>query len=178
MKEIEIKLKVEGFNKYKNILLKNGFKIILKNTFERNLIFDTNNNELKNKKYLLRLRKEENKTILTFKKPINSIKDEYKKKEEIEVEVSDFEKAKTILFNLGFEIKFIYEKYREIYKKDNTLVMFDKTPIGNYIEIEGEPDDIDKTAILLGFKKDDYINKTYRYLFSETKRKGDMIFDS
>lgn len=177
-KETEIKLRVENLEKIKQILLNKGFKIEKQVFFERNYVFDTEENTLKSKNQLLRLRIEGKKYILTFKKPIiQEDKSEYKVREEIEIEVSDFDKAKLIIENLGYTIKFIYEKYREIYSKKDVHIMLDKTPIGNFIEIEGNYSEIDYVSNLLGFDKKDYINKTYGELFKKSGKKGNMIFN-
>jgi len=176
--ETEIKLRVENLEKIKQILLNKGFKIEKPLFFERNCVFDTKENILKSKNQLLRLRIEGKKYILTFKKPITQKdKPEYKVREEIEIEVSDFENAKLIIENLGYTIKFIYEKYREILSKNDIHVMLDKTPIGNFIEIEGNYNEIDYVSKILSFEKKDYINKTYGDLFKISGKKGNMTFN-
>lgn len=176
--ETEIKLRVENLEKIKQILLNKGFKIEKKLFLERNYVFDTDENKLKSKNQLLRLRIECNKYILTFKKPIiQKDKSEYKVREEIEIEVSDFDKTKSIIENLGYTIKFIYEKYREIFSKKDIHIMLDKTPIGNFVEIEANYEDIDYVSNLLGFDKNDYINKTYGELFKKSGKKGNMTFN-
>jgi len=60
-------------------------------------------------------------------------------------------------------------------------VMLDETPIGNFIEIEGAPRWIDRTARLLGFSTDDYITRSYGYLYlaycrERRIRPKDMLF--
>jgi adenylate cyclase class 2 len=41
----------------------------------------------------------------------------------------------------------------------------DETPIGNFVEIEGTPRWIDHTARLLDFSSNDYIKRSYGYLY-------------
>ena len=45
--------------------------------------------------------------------------------------------------------------------------MVDETPIGDYAEIEGEPEWIDSVAKKLGVNEEQYITKSYSELFLE-----------
>jgi len=44
-------------------------------------------------------------------------------------------------------------------------VLLDETPIGNFLELEGSPTWIDRTARKLGFSVKDYISRSYGYLY-------------
>jgi adenylate cyclase class 2 len=92
------------------------------------------------------------------------------------VEVSDFENMKRIFTELGYEVAFIYEKYREEFQKGDVKVMVDETPIGHFIEIEGPREAIDCTARELGYGKSDYIIDNYRTLFRKSGGTGHMKF--
>lgn len=178
--EIEIKIKIDDsdINDIKKRILKGKFTLVTRDSFEHNTVFDTKDGRLKRSKILLRLRNRNNKNILTLKRPSSKAEElkNYKIREEIEAEVSDFENTKTILMALGFEIFFIYEKYREVYKKGKIKIMVDRTPIGNFLEIEGEVEEIDQTAAQLGFDKSDYITTTYYTLFRKKHKSGFMQF--
>jgi adenylate cyclase class 2 len=54
--------------------------------------------------------------------------------------------------------------------------MLDETPIGNFLEIEGDPAGIDAAAARLGFARSDYITDSYHRLFLLSGRSGDMVF--
>ena len=54
--------------------------------------------------------------------------------------------------------------------------MVDQTPIGNFIEIEGEKKKIDNIARQLGYNKKQYIVDSYFSLFKKSKRSGFMEF--
>ena len=54
--------------------------------------------------------------------------------------------------------------------------MIDRTPIGNFIEIEGPALQIDTTTNLLGFNKEDYIVDSYYTLFKKLGKSGFMTF--
>ena len=179
MIETEIKFKIQDFLFIKERLQAKG-GVFKKRFFEDNIIFDDKKNSLLQKKSLLRLRKCNN-IILTFKKRIE--KGIYKVMEEHEVEVSDFDETVRILNLLGYKKVFRYQKTRETYTINNTHVLLDDTPIGNYIEIEGEKKDIEKIAVLLGFELKEGTSKNYMELYKEyCKIKGiqpsDMVFKS
>jgi predicted adenylyl cyclase CyaB len=176
--EIEVKIKIENTNTIKQKLLANKFILLRNKTFEYNILFDTPQRNLKKSNLLLRLRTQENETILTFKKPPEKIHSNinYKVKEEIEVMVSNFEEMKAILMGLGFELVFIYEKYREVFKKGRVQVMIDTTPIGSFLEIEGTAQDIDKTATVLGYKKEDYIKDNYLVLYKKASKSNESKY--
>ncbi len=176
--EIEVKIAIGAVEPIKKKISALGFRLIDKEFFETNIIFDTADNQLGEKGFLLRLRKKNETSILTFKRPGSADFPGkcYKVREEIESGVSNFENVKTILMALGFEICFIYEKYREVYKKKQLLITIDRTPIGNFIEIEGEARNIDDISEKLGYQKKDYIVENYHALFRKIKKYGFMVF--
>ena len=176
--EIEIKIPVADIPEIISRVLSLGFEKIQKKTYEYNIVFDTPDGNLRKKSQLLRLRKWGDLSQITFKKPVsvNHREEQYKIREETEITVSEFNKTQKILLNLGYHIFFIYEKYREIYRHDEILIMIDQTPIGNYIEIEGYPADIDTVSKNLGFTKSDYIVDSYYSLFRQQNPEGHMLF--
>ncbi len=176
--EIEIKIKIDNISETKKKILNLGFKIFKEKTFEYNITFDKEDKQLSKNNFLLRLRKTDCANTLTFKGPVlkSNEPQNYKKREEIETEVSDFDKTRKILYLLGFQPLFIYEKYREVFSKENVKIMVDQTPIGSYIEIEGKESEIDNTANLLGYNKNHYITQSYYSLFLKSKNKGFMQF--
>ncbi len=180
--EIEIKIKISQLDALKKKVVNYQFQILEPRFHEYNLVFDTHDRILKGRGHLLRLRKQGGKAIVTFKSPPEIPSQTYKVREETEVSVSDFENMKKIIHKLGFEPVFIYEKYREIFIKNDIKLMIDETPIGNYLEIEGEGPEIDRTASLLGYSKKDYIIESYRSLYLKHKNKAErqnhMIFET
>ncbi|MCP5050736.1 MAG: class IV adenylate cyclase [bacterium] len=184
--EIEIKLRLDDPHvpAIRVKLVEIGFTLVEENAHEFNAVFDTRDRELKKNHMLLRLRKKNNQTILTFKRPHDGTPDSgiYKIREEIEVEVSDYENAQTIINGLGYQLFFIYEKYREVYRKEtgnehgNIDIMLDRTPIGHFLEIEADASGIDTIAGQLGFRKEDYITSNYYSLFREQHKEGFMQF--
>ena len=97
--------------------------------------------------------------------------------------MSDGEAFETILARLGYAPVFRYEKYRTEYERPGAsgLVMVDETPIGDFIEIEGEPDWIDATARELGFDDAAYLTLSYGALYAAHRKQNpaappDMVF--
>ena len=61
------------------------------------------------------------------------------------------------------------------------MVTIDETPIGTFLELEGEPEWIDRTAALLGFTTGDYVTASYASLYLEYRQSNatvpmDMVF--
>ncbi len=75
---------------------------------------------------------------LTFKGPAR-FEQGIKTREERETSVGSAEEAEAILLRLGFVRRFRYEKRREEWRLFGCAVALDETPIGNFVEIEGDP---------------------------------------
>src|SRR5262249_36539452 len=120
--------------------------------------------------------------FLTYKGP--SEPSRYKKRQEIEIDLHNGSELEEIFTHLGYRPVFRYEKYRteDAKPRDAGKVPVDETPIANYLEIEGIPRWIERTARALGFKPADYITRSYGYLYLAFCRErrvpaGDMLFD-
>jgi adenylate cyclase class IV len=99
----------------------------------------------------------------------------YKIREEREVRVADEAILASILAAAGLRPSFRYEKYRATYRLPRlpgVVIEFDETPIGDFLELEGNCAAIDRSAILLGYQPSDYITKSYGHLFLEAARKS------
>lgn len=173
--EIEVKIKVDRLEPWREKLRRLGAELECPRVLERNLVFDTARQRLRKQAVLLRLRRLEAGSVLTMKMPVQK-SSRYKMREEIEVEVSDFAKMEKILRGIGFRVFFAYEKYREVFKLKGIRVMLDETPIGNFLEIEGDAADIDAMATRLGLAAKDYITDSYYKLFLLSGRSGNMEF--
>jgi adenylate cyclase class 2 len=173
--EVEVKIRVDRLPPWREKLLHLAAVSECPRVFERNLLFDSARQRLKKQGVLLRLRQQEGRNILTMKRPARQDA-KYKIREEIEADVSDFAGAQKILLGIGFRVFFVYEKYREVFSLPGARVMLDETPIGNFLEIEGEPAGIDQVASQLGFSSKDYITASYSRLFFLSGGSGDMVF--
>jgi adenylate cyclase class 2 len=106
----------------------------------------------------------------------------HKSREELELELSAAAPMAAILDRLGFRPMFRYEKYRAEYRKPASagVATVDETPVGVYLELEGSPRWIDRTARALGFSERDYITASYGRLYLEWCERhgvtpGDML---
>ena len=102
-------------------------------------------------------------------------------REEFEVTTSDTTSMIRLLEALGYHVAWRYEKYRTQFKRPGAkgMILLDETPIGTFLELEGDPGWIDSTASQLGFEPDDYITASYRALFLKRNRRTarkDMVF--
>jgi adenylate cyclase class 2 len=100
---------------------------------------------------------------------------------EHETRVHDGDAMQRILRALGYSPWYRYQKYRSTYRVDGIEIAVDETPIGCFVELEGEPDAIDRVAERLGFSTADYVRATYHELHEAdaTERGvavGDMVF--
>lgn len=169
MRETEIKLKIPNVVEAQQKLKEIGFEAKTLRTFEDNWVFDFPDSSLRRSRCLMRLRETAGRSILTFKGPSEE-ESRYKVREEIEVEVSQSEALRQILFRLGFKESFRYQKWRTEFLSGalpGGHILLDETPIGAFLEVEGEPEWIDHIAARLGFTEGDYILKSYALLFYE-----------
>ncbi len=165
----------------RRVLRQAGFRIDKPRILESNTLFDNSKRGLRKHGRLLRLRRVGPHRILTYKGP--SEPSRYKKRREIEIDLGDGAGLDEIFTHMGYRAVFRYEKYRTEYVKPRGegKVLLDETPIGNFLEIEGPPRWIDRTARQLGFKHGDYITRSYGYLYlaycrERRIRPKDMLF--
>ncbi len=158
MKEIEVKILEINEKKVEETLKSLGAKKVFDGHIQT-VFFDFKNHRIKRLKDVLRLRKQRDKTELTFKRV--SITPTAKSAEEYSVGVSDLEAMAKILENIGLVITESMQKHRVSYKLDSTLFdidrYFDKYKfIPEFLEIEAENTDIIyKYAEILGYKAEE-----------------------
>jgi adenylate cyclase, class 2 len=142
-----------------------GFVVSVARDFESNTVYDTAGGVLRQAGMLLRLRQTGDTGVITWKGP--SIPGPHKSRPEIESSVGSLAGLDQILRHLGYVPKFRYEKYRTEFAKPGATgsLVLDETPIGNFIELEGEGDWIDQTARHLGFSASDYLLESYGKLY-------------
>ena len=144
-------------------------------TFETNIRFEDAEKSLIQKKSLLRLRKD-NKITLTFKSEPPFKDNQFKILKELEVEVSDFDTMEHILKSLGFQEEQVYEKWRESYVLGDTHLCLDTMPYGNFLEIEGKKESIQKLASQIGLLWEKRILLNYLAIFDIIKRQLNLSF--
>ena len=171
-REVEIKLRLPGAETGRRLLGEAGFEIKHRRVFERNILYDTPQGRLRNQGKLLRIREAGPLALLTYKGP--SVAGKHKSREELELHASDAALLGEVLGRLGMEPSFRYEKYRTEYQRPGSagIATVDETPIGDFMELEGEPAWIDSTAGELRFSEQDYITASYAQLFFESRGRG------
>jgi adenylate cyclase class 2 len=165
--ETEIKLRIDSAAGARRLLGQLGFSVVTPRVLEINTIFDTAAGALRSGRKLLRLREAGHRHTLAFKGPPRLSR--YKSREEFESEFSDPASMWRILEGLGYAPVFRYEKYRTEYARPERAgaLMLDETPIGAFLELEGRPRWIDRTARALGYSPADYVIASYGKLYLE-----------
>ena len=172
--EIEVKFYLSDMDPIRDRIIELG-AVSRGRVFETNIRFDDADNHLIEKKSLLRLRQDK-KTILTFKSEPPFKDDQFKILRELEVEVSDFATMKHILESLGFREEQVYEKWRETFILNSTNLCLDTMPYGDFLEIEGQKDDIKKLASQIGLKWKKRILLNYLAIFDVIRQKSNLPF--
>jgi adenylate cyclase class 2 len=164
-REIEVKIVIEDPDEAAARIEALGGKPAGPREFEDNRLFDLPGGSLVGQGKMLRVRTVGERCVVTVKAPAEDPRaDRYKVKREIETEVSDAAEFAALLGVAGFEPTWRYQKYRRSYELEGTTVVVDELPFGNYLEIEGPPDRIDRVAEKLGLSSDDYEIGSYREL--------------
>ncbi len=141
--------------------------------FEENTLFK--GKALEGKHTVLRLRRVNQRAILTYKQRLHS-DSPIKFQHEDETEIADAEAMNAILFSLGFIPSLVYEKRRKTWDFESVEIVLDELPFGYYMEIEGEEDRITETEKLFGFDNFEAEEMTYPSLTLKFGRKnGDLI---
>lgn len=108
-------------------------------TFEENYLH--RGGVLDERNAVLRLRKTDLKTTLTYKEK-TGVEGDFKHQIEFETVVADVEATESIIEKLGYRLSLVYEKHRKTWHLGNVEVVLDELPFGYYMEIEGAIDDI------------------------------------
>ncbi|MDQ6802404.1 MAG: class IV adenylate cyclase [Acidobacteriota bacterium] len=166
--EIEVKFPLTDRGALMRRLQEIGAHRLYPETFEDNIVLDRRG-ELRTKGALLRVRKFGKYAIATYKGPM-SMEGGIKKREEVQTGVESFELAIELLDALGFKPVFRYQKFREVWRVKEVEIVLDRTPIGEYFEIEGAIDVIRSVASDLGMNMDQAIRQTYADLYRQARR--------
>jgi adenylate cyclase class 2 len=177
--EIEVKFPLRDRHELVRKLHDIGGQRLYPETFEDNIVLDRRG-ELRTKGALLRVRKFGKYSIATYKGPM-SIEGGVKTRDEVQTGVESFELAIQLFDTLGYKPVFRYQKFREVWRVRDAEVVIDRTPIGEYFEIEGPIDLIRGLAADLGMEMDQAIRQTYADLYRQARRTradlpNDMVF--
>ncbi len=142
--EIEAKLKVDSLQEVGRKLGEVGAEFV-EEQLQTDTYFDDAGAALKSSDRALRLRRQragqKEKTFLTYKGPKE--KNDFKKRQEIEIEVGNADSAEKLLLALGYEKVLVFEKKRRIWRFGGCEVALDELPLlGSFVEIEGPDGEI------------------------------------
>jgi adenylate cyclase class 2 len=178
--EIEIKVPCADLGAAREKLLGLGATAQTPLHFESNDLYDNSAGGLADSGRALRLRRAGGAAFLTVKGPAH-FEGGVKIREERETRVSDPEETAAILAFLCLAPRFRYEKRREEWAIEGCAVALDETPIGNFVEVEGDPPAIRRVVVALGLDFADAIPYSYAKLYTERRKKDpalppDMVF--
>jgi adenylate cyclase, class 2 len=186
-REIEIKLRIADLREILGRLSRLG-AVPRGRVLEQNTLFDTRDSSFWRQGRLLRLRTQTpapgngsrggpRTTVLTAKAPPSSgrlsspKKMPYKERLESELTVGTRVRWHRALGELGFRAGFRYEKYRTSFRLGSLHLDLDETPVGVFLELEGAPSAIRRTARALGFVPEEHIRATYWDLYAADCRR-------
>jgi adenylate cyclase class 2 len=168
--EIEAKLKVDSLQEIERKLAELGAEFLAEQ-LQTDYYFDDVNSTLTKGDKCLRLRRQVvgggEKYFLTYKGARE--KDEFKKRQEIEIEVGDDDSAEKFLSALGYEKVLVFEKKRRIWRLGECIVALDELPLlGAFVEIEGpDGERIGDVQGNLGLANVPHIEESYAFLMDE-----------
>ena len=166
--EIELKFVLRDRKALVKKLDEIGAQRLYPETFEDNIVLDRRG-ELRTKGSMLRVRKFGRYALATYKGPV-AFDGNVKTREEVQTGVESFELAIQLFDALGFKPVFRYQKYREVWRVRDVEVVIDRTPIGEYFEIEGAMEVIRAVADELGMNMEHAIRQTYADLYRQYRR--------
>jgi len=184
--EIEVKLRFNNLDAFARagIIL----EVETARHFEDNWLLDSSDQYLSDRAAILRVRSAAGRGSITYKEkaedgaPIS----QFKKRIEIETAIDDPESAVAIFERLGYRKWFRYQKYRTVYRATlpqnaQLSVMFDETPLGYFVELEGAEEVIARAVELLGVTPAEYVLESYLAIQADHcqrqgKRLEDMVF--
>jgi adenylate cyclase class 2 len=178
--EIEIKLPARDLDSVRAALRDGGAALEAEKHDETDDLYDDRERRLSSSGRALRLRRAAGRAILTYKGPAR-FQAGAKVREEREVGVADAEEASAILERLGYERRFRYQKRREEWAWDGCVVALDETPIGTFVEIEGDPTSIRHLVARLGLDPSEAIPYSYAELYARRRKEqpslpADMVW--
>ena len=174
MREIEVRILEVDVPEIRRLLKQIGAKKVFDDKVHT-IIFDFSSELLKRKQQMLRLRTFGKQAVLCYKG--KNVSKKFKRKEEIEVIVDDFENTALLLRRIGFKKMWSYTKRRESYKLGKAAVEIDSyAKIPALIEIEA-PTEKDVVAAVkkLGYEMKDTTNVSFPEILKLYKIKNSKI---
>ena len=182
--ESEVKLACDDLDR----LRRAGFELSLVEPrhFEDNWLLDSPDQTLLTQGAALRVRSVDARGWVTYKGVVRAGASPVKVREEIEAETGAPERLIDIFERIGFRRAFRYQKYRTVYglalHGSDLKVVLDETPMGNFIEIEGDESSVVSVMEVAGFAAGDVVRESYPELqASRCRARGvpleDLVFN-
>lgn len=135
-------------------------------------LYDLPDDTLRNKGCVVRVRVERwtdapETTTLTVKGPVHA--GPMKLRDEHETRVEKADPLLKVFDVLGMRAWFRYQKYREEFSTRGLIIAIDETPVGIYVELEGDEDAILAMTAALGRSPADFIIDSYYRLFMKRR---------
>jgi adenylate cyclase class 2 len=167
--ETEIKFAIDDLVGFGTRLTQAGFRLETARQFESNVLYDTPDRSMRARTEILRIRHYGGKCVITHKRlpDTGPGEDRHKHRVETETEVADGDAIAQIFQSLGLVEAFRYEKWRSEWTDGEGHCVVDETPIGNFAELEGTPEWIDRAAAQLGVDPSQYMTQSYGRLFDQ-----------
>ena len=179
--EREIKLRFESAAAAREAVTATGAAERRPRQLQDDRLLDWPDGRLRGRGCSLRVRDQPGAAALTFKGPRQP--GAMKVREELETAVADAPLLIRLLEQLGLRVWFRYQKYRQEYELPGVVLTIDETPIGTFVELEGEERGITDLAAAMGRTQRDYVVDSYYALFAEARggrpdAGADMVFDN
>lgn len=179
--EREIKLRFPSAEEAREAVQATGATPLFGRRLQEDALLDTEDEDLRRNRCVLRVRMENGKSRITYKGPVQP--SVMHVREELETLVGDGDVLLRVFGALGLHVWFRYEKYREEFSHEDVIVAIDETPVGVFVEIEGSEQGIADMTSALGRTSADYIVDSYRALFLQHREQHgldgpDMVFDA
>lgn len=176
--ESELKFHVEGLGSLRERLVELEAERVSASALEDNWVLDREGS-LVDTDCLLRVRQDRNGARITFKGPA-SFKGHLKQREERECGIDDAAEMLALLERLGFTVVHRYQKRREEWHLGAVTIALDHTPIGDFVEFEGES--AEKLATRFGLDPATAERRSYLRLYLDHLRDNpelprEMLFE-
>ena len=179
--EREIKLRYADPNTARRAVLSAGAKPRRARRLQDDSLLDRGTDPLREHHCTLRVRVDDGQALLTFKgAPMPGT---MKVREELETTVGDPGLIMDLCARLGFQVQFRYQKYREEFQRGRLVIAVDETPVGTFVELEGNEGDILRMTTDLRRSPSDFVRDSYPTLLKRhaTTRGSDvsaLLFDA